>query len=73
MNENVPFIWRKNYRNEATSPEKTLETAHEWAREYLSRAATAARWGNKRGWRLVRGSNQIRIEVKQHDETPQPF
>ena len=47
MNENVPFIWRKNYRNEATSPEKTLEAAHERAREYLSRAFRAARSGNE--------------------------
>jgi hypothetical protein len=31
MNENVPFIWRKNYRNEAASPEKALENAHEKA------------------------------------------
>jgi hypothetical protein len=40
MNENVPFIWRKNYRNEAASPEKVLENAHEKARQHLSRAAT---------------------------------
>jgi len=40
MNENVPFIWRKNYRNEAASPEKALEYAHEKARQYLSRATT---------------------------------
>ena len=39
MNENVPFIWRKNYRNEAASPEKLLENVHEKARQYLSRAA----------------------------------
>jgi len=39
MNENVPFIWRKNYRNKAASPEKLLENAHEKARQYLSRAA----------------------------------
>jgi S-adenosylmethionine:diacylglycerol 3-amino-3-carboxypropyl transferase len=38
MNENVPFIWRKNYRNEAALPEKVLENAHEKARQYLSRA-----------------------------------
>ena len=38
MNENVPFIWRKNYRNVAASPEKVLENAHEKARQYLSRA-----------------------------------
>jgi hypothetical protein len=38
MNENVPFIWRKNYRNEAPSPEKVLENAHEKARQYLQRA-----------------------------------
>ena len=31
MNENVPFIWRKNYRNETASPEKLLEIAHEKA------------------------------------------
>ena len=39
MNDNVPFIWRKNYRNEAPSPEKVLENAHEKALQYLSRAA----------------------------------
>ena len=39
MNENVPFIWRKNYRNEAISPERVLENAHEKARQYLQRAA----------------------------------
>jgi S-adenosylmethionine:diacylglycerol 3-amino-3-carboxypropyl transferase len=39
MNENVPFIWRKNYRNEAASPEKVLENAHEKARQHLRRAA----------------------------------
>ena len=39
MNENVLFIWQKNYRNDAASPEKVLENAHEKARQYLSRAA----------------------------------
>jgi hypothetical protein len=39
MNENVPFVWRNNYRDEAASPEKVLENAHEKARQYLSRAA----------------------------------
>jgi hypothetical protein len=38
MNKNVPYIWQKNYRNEAASPEKVLEHAHETARQYLSRA-----------------------------------
>jgi hypothetical protein len=38
MNENVPLIWRKNYRNEAASPEKVLEKAHEKARQYLQLA-----------------------------------
>ena len=33
----VPFIWRVNYRNEITLPEKTLEIAHEKARQYLQR------------------------------------
>jgi hypothetical protein len=33
----VPFIWRVNYRNEITPPEKTLEIAHEKARQYLQR------------------------------------
>jgi len=43
MNEKLPFIWRKYYRNEATSPEKvSLETAHKQARQYLSRASAAA-------------------------------
>jgi hypothetical protein len=45
MNKNVPFIWRVNYRNDAASPEKTLEIAHEKARQYLRRAvATATPW-----------------------------
>jgi hypothetical protein len=47
MNENLPFIWRKYYRNEATTSEKVLETAHEQARQYLSRAAAAA-WRSSR-------------------------
>jgi len=33
----VPFIWRVNYRNEITPPEKTLEITHEKARQYLQR------------------------------------
>jgi len=37
MNENLPFLWRKYYRNEATSSEKVLKIAHEQARQYLSR------------------------------------
>lgn len=37
MNDDVPFIWRKNYRNETASPEKLLEIAHEKARQYLTR------------------------------------
>ena len=32
MSENVPYIWRVNYRNNMTSPEKVLEIAHEKAR-----------------------------------------
>jgi len=43
MKENLPFLWRKYYRNEATSSEKmSLETAHKQARQYLSRASAAA-------------------------------
>ena len=42
MNQNVPFVWRKNYQNEVGSNEELLETAHEKARQYLSRAAEAA-------------------------------
>jgi hypothetical protein len=43
MNENLPFIRRKYYRNEAPSSEKVLlEAAHEQARQYLSRAIAAA-------------------------------
>jgi tetratricopeptide (TPR) repeat protein len=41
-NENLPYIWRKNYQNNAASSEKVLEIAHEQAREYLRRAVTAA-------------------------------
>jgi hypothetical protein len=48
MNETLPFIWRRYYRNEATSSEKVLlEVAHEQARQYLSRAAVAA-WKSTR-------------------------
>jgi hypothetical protein len=47
MNENLPFIWRKYYRHEATSSVNVLEIAHEQARQYLSRAAAAA-------WRSTR-------------------
>jgi hypothetical protein len=36
MNKNVPFVWRMNYRNGAASPEKTLEIAHEKARQILT-------------------------------------
>jgi hypothetical protein len=43
MNENLPFLWRRYYRNEAISSEKVLEIAHEQARKYLSRAVAAAR------------------------------
>ena len=39
MNENVPYIWRANYRNNLTQPEKVLEIAHRKARQYLNRAA----------------------------------
>src|SRR6516164_9253785 len=42
MNENVPYIWRVDYRNNMASPEKVLEIAHRKAREFLSRAATSA-------------------------------
>ena len=38
MNENVPFIWRKNYRNEMAAPQDVLRIAHERARQYLSRS-----------------------------------
>ena len=43
MNENLPFLWRRYYRNEAISSEKVLDIAHEQARQYLSRAVAAAR------------------------------
>ena len=39
MNENVPFVWRKNYHNEGGSHENLLQIAYENARQYLSRAA----------------------------------
>ena len=35
MNENIPFIWRVIYRDEATSPEKVREIAQERARQHL--------------------------------------
>ena len=40
MNDDLPFIWRKNYRDETIPSEKVLEKAHEKARQYLTRAAT---------------------------------
>jgi hypothetical protein len=42
MNENVPFVWRKNYHNEGDKHEGLLEIVHEKARQYLSRAAATA-------------------------------
>jgi hypothetical protein len=39
MNENLPFVWRKN---EGGWHEKLLEIAHERARQYFSRAAATA-------------------------------
>jgi len=33
----APSIWRVDYRNEITPPEKMLEIAHEKARQYLQR------------------------------------
>jgi len=39
MYDDLPFIWRKNYRSEAVPSEKMLENAHEKARQYLIRAA----------------------------------
>jgi hypothetical protein len=41
MNENLPFVWRKNYHNEG-GWQKLLEIAHERARQYFSRAAATA-------------------------------
>jgi hypothetical protein len=38
MNQHVPYIWRKNYRNDAAAPEKMLEIAHEKARKILGSA-----------------------------------
>jgi hypothetical protein len=49
MSDNLPFIWRKYYRHEATSSEKVLEITHEQAREYLNRAIA-------RAWRSTRQS-----------------
>ena len=42
MNENLPFVWRKNYHNEGGWQKNLLEIAHERARRYLSRAAATA-------------------------------
>lgn len=36
--KDVPPVWRVNYRNDAASPKKTLEIAHEKARQYLRHA-----------------------------------
>jgi len=48
MTENLPFIWRKYYRNETPSSEKVLsEAAHEQARQYLS-GAIASAWRSTR-------------------------
>ena len=35
MNENVPFIWRAIYGNEATLPEKVREISQKKARQHL--------------------------------------
>src|SRR5262245_1808058 len=37
----LPFVWRKYYRNEPALPESALEVVHEKARQYLGRAAAA--------------------------------
>jgi hypothetical protein len=42
VKENLPYIWRKHYRNETASPQTALAIAHERARGYLSRAIAAA-------------------------------
>ena len=42
MNENVPFVWRKNYQDLGEWHERVLEIADEKARQYLSRAAATA-------------------------------
>lgn len=39
MNMLVPYVWRANYGNDTVRFERALETAHENARQYLSRAA----------------------------------
>ena len=36
MNNHVPYIWRKNYRNSGPWPEQVLQTAHEKAQQYLT-------------------------------------
>jgi len=41
INNDVPYIWRKNYSSNGTWPEKGLQTAHEKARQYLNRAAAS--------------------------------
>ena len=51
MNDNVPYIWRKDYRNQAASPEKVLEIAHEQARDYLSRAVAKTSRSTRQHWR----------------------
>jgi len=42
MNNHVPYIWRKNYRNNGPRPEKVLQASHEKAQQYLNRAATSS-------------------------------
>jgi hypothetical protein len=42
MNNFVPYVWRKNYSNNGPWLEKVLQTAHERARQHLSRAATSS-------------------------------
>jgi hypothetical protein len=51
MSENMPFIWRKDYRNEPASPEKVLEHAHETARQYLRRAVEINKSSRRTRWR----------------------
>ena len=42
MNQNLSFIWWKNYRNEAASPEKVAEMTHEKARQAGMKLAESA-------------------------------
>jgi hypothetical protein len=51
MDESLPYIWRKDYRNQAAFPEKVLEITHQQAREYFGRAVAKTSSVGRHRWR----------------------